>query len=130
MAPEFSVTWMYPPGPETAPVHAFPNIKVDGHVLPATVSSLSQVNVDLQWTYGPGNTSATTTDVNGLLTNNDLNANVAIDMFLDADQTKAQDSTAALYEIMVWFADFGNATQPIGFSGGSVTTKEISGTTL
>lgn len=128
-APEFSVTWQYPQGPETAPVHAFPNIKVDSNVLPTTLRSLEAIDVDLKWTYGVGNkVSASTDDTE--LTENLVNTNVAIDMFLDSDRSKAQDSTKAAYEIMVWFAAFGAATQPIGLSEGVITTKVLNGITF
>lgn len=129
MAPEFFVAWQYPPGPETAPVHAFPNIKVDTELFPATLKSLSQVDVDLEWTYGIGNETVTASS-EAELKADDVNTNVAIDMFVDADKDKSKDSTKAKYEVMVWFAAFGPATQPIGLADKAVTTKVISGTTL
>ncbi|KAI8168590.1 putative xyloglucan-specific endo-beta-1,4-glucanase A [Colletotrichum sp. SAR 10_65] len=135
-APEFWVTWRYPRGPETQPVHAFPNIKVDGTVLPLEISKISKIAVDVEWSYAVGNyttdgDSATTTDETAL-TENDTNTNVAIDMFLDDDKTSAQNSTLAAYEVMVWLATFGSATQPIGYKSGSgaLTTKAINGTTF
>jgi hypothetical protein len=128
-APQFSVTWQYPPGPENAPVHAFPNIKVESSVLPAGLRSLELVNFELQWTYGVGNEAAASTDVQQL-TDNLVNANVAIDMFVDSDPTNAQSSTKAQYEIMVWFADFGSAAQPLGLDQGVVSTQVLDGTTL
>jgi hypothetical protein len=128
-APEFSVTWEYPPGPATQPVHAFPNIKLESNVLPATLQTLGQVNFDVHWTYGLGNDAAAVTDVQAL-TGDLLNGNVAIDMFLDSDQTNAQNSTTAKYEVMVWFADFGSAAQPIGLDKGIVSTQVLNGTTL
>ncbi|WYZ43940.1 hypothetical protein EsH8_VII_000376 [Colletotrichum jinshuiense] len=135
-APEFYVTWRYPRGPETQPVHAFPNIKVDGTILPVAISTLSNLAVDVAWSYGVGNyttdgASATTTDA-AALEENETNTNVAIDMFLDDDKDKAQDSTKAKYEIMVWFGTFGSATQPIGYQqgNGALTTATINGTTF
>lgn len=130
-APEFTVTWQYPAGPESQPVHAFPNIRLEGNVLPATLQSLASVNFAVDWTYAVGNEPAASTDV-GALTGVALNGNVAIDMFLDSDQTNAQDSNKAKYEVMVWFADFGAAAQPIGFTenGGLVATHVLNGTTL
>lgn len=128
-APEFSVSWQYPQGPESQPVHAYPNIMLDGGALPAKLQDLSAVDVDVQWTYGPGNSSAASTNT-AELTQNNLNANVAIDMFLDADSTQAQNPEKADYEVMIWFAAIGTATDPIGMSAGVVTTKIVNGTTL
>ena len=129
-APEFSVTWKYPQGPETAPVHAFPNIKVDGGVLPIVLSDLSTLNLDIEWTYGVGKKPSASIDEQEL-TDNLVNTNVAIDMFVDSDKTKAQDSTKASYEVMVWLAFFGPATQPLGYDKNNpVETLEVEGVNL
>lgn len=110
-------------------MHAFPNVLVDGGVFPATVQSLAQIGLDVEWTYGMGNKSASTTDETAL-TADSVNANVAVDMFLDKDSTSSGNSSKALYEVMVWFADFGAAAQPIGLSDGAVTTEVLNGTTF
>ncbi|ERS99624.1 uncharacterized protein SPSK_09381 [Sporothrix schenckii 1099-18] len=128
-APAWSITWEYPQGPESQPVHAFPNVLVDGGVFPATVESLVHIDLDVEWTYGVGNKTAATTDESGLTADN-VNANVAVDMFLDKDQTKSGDSSKAAYEVMVWFADFGAAAQPIGLATGALTTEVLNGTTF
>ncbi|CAK7227555.1 hypothetical protein SBRCBS47491_006609 [Sporothrix bragantina] len=128
-APAWSITWEYPQGPESQPVHAFPNVLVDGGVFPATVQSLAQIGLDVQWTYGVGNETTKTTDETAL-TADTLNANVAVDMFLDSDKTSSGNSSKALYEVMVWFADFGAAAQPIGLADGAVTTETINGTSF
>ncbi|TKW58243.1 Xyloglucan-specific endo-beta-1,4-glucanase A [Colletotrichum tanaceti] len=133
-APEFYVTWRYPPGPPTQPVHAFPNIKVDGSVLPVSLASLTDVDVDVEWFYSVGNytTGGTTASatVAAELAENETNTNCAIDMFLDDDKDKAKDSTQAKYEIMVWLGTFGAATQPIGLPAGAIATETINGTTF
>jgi hypothetical protein len=59
-----------------------------------------------------------------------LNANVAIDMFLDSDSSKATSSTQAKYEVMVWLGTFGAATEPIGLKEGVLKTQDVNGTTL
>jgi glycosyl hydrolase family 12 len=128
-APEFSVTWEYPPGPQNAPVHAFPNIKVDGGVFPRALSAIKGVQLDFEWTMGVGNETVATTDQTEL-TAASVNANVAMDMFLDADKDKATESSKAKYEIMVWFARIGPATHPIGLDDGSVAKVTINGTNL
>ncbi|KAI6707854.1 hypothetical protein JHW43_009617 [Diplocarpon mali] len=128
-APDFTVTWQYPPGPETQPVHAFPNVQVAGSVLPKSLQNLQSINFELQWTYGLGNEPAATTDVAGLAASS-VNTNVAIDMFLDRDAAQSTNSSLADYEVMVWLATFGEAAQPIGLQTGIVSTKVINGTTF
>ncbi|EXL91707.1 hypothetical protein FOIG_15226 [Fusarium odoratissimum NRRL 54006] len=137
-APRWSVVWEYPQGPETAPVHAFPNIKVDGSVFPAKLNTIDKIEIDFEWTYALGNgsakgaTQATKTDL-AAMKKNLLNANVAMDMFMDSDQKKAQDSEDASHEIMVWFAAIGPATQPLGFNvdgSNPLATKTLHGTEL
>jgi hypothetical protein len=62
-----------------------------------------------------------------------LNANVAMDIFMDKDQKKAQDSADASHEVMVWFAAIGPATQPLGFNvdgSNPLATKTLHGTEL
>jgi len=83
----------------------------------------------MQWTYGVGNDAAVTTDVQEL-TQNLVNANVAIDMFVDSNKSNSQNNTEAKYEVMVWFAVFGAAAQPIGLDQGVVSTQAIDGITL
>ncbi|PVH74253.1 glycoside hydrolase family 12 protein [Cadophora sp. DSE1049] len=127
-APPFSVTWAYPPGPATQPVHAFPNVQVVTG-LPTLLSSIKTIGLSMHWTYGVGNTAAESTSASEL-TANAVNTNVAIDMFLDADQKAAENSSLANYEVMVWFATFGTAAQPIGKENGTVATESVNGTTF
>lgn len=124
-APEFSVTWKYEPGPETQPVHAYPNIMVDD-ILPVELGQMKSLDLDLHWTYGVGNDPVETTTESDL-TAVTLNTNVAIDMFFDSDKTTAQNSSAAKYEVMIWFAKYGDATDPIG---SKVTERTLNGTEL
>lgn len=128
-APEFTVTWQYPQGPESQPVHAFPNAEIGGNVLPVLMSDVEHLYFDVAWTYGVGNNVSAST-VTSDLTAESVNTNVAIDMFFDSDQTNAQNSTKAKYEVMVWFATVGSAAQPIGYSSGVVSTVTVNGTTL
>ncbi|KAJ6095644.1 hypothetical protein N7486_006390 [Penicillium sp. IBT 16267x] len=125
-APDWSVTWQYSTGPESQPVHAFPNIQAEG-VLPVALGNMEEIDFALHWTYNVGNTVAESTDVT-TLDSVSLQCNVAIDMFFDSDKTTAQNSTAAKFEVMVWFARFGASTDPIGLQEGVVTTHTINGT--
>ncbi|KAM5341762.1 hypothetical protein ACJ41O_014793 [Fusarium nematophilum] len=129
-APDWSVTWEYPQATGTLPVHAFPNIKVDGDVFPAKLSSIGKIEIDFDWSYGVGKKAANKTDL-AALKKIDLNANVAMDMFLDKDKDKSLGSENASHEIMVWFAAIGPSTQPLGFNGDGknpLATKSIHGT--
>ncbi|KAH8693555.1 concanavalin A-like lectin/glucanase domain-containing protein [Talaromyces proteolyticus] len=112
-APEFAVTWNYTQGNPDQPVHAFPNIMINGTTLPVHVNSLNNITLDVDWTYGLGNEPVATTDIKSLDTAS-LNANVAVDMFLDSTQELSSDSEKAKYEIMVWLARFGTSTYPYG----------------
>ncbi|KAJ5636729.1 uncharacterized protein N7484_010042 [Penicillium longicatenatum] len=125
-APEFSITWQFDPGPETAPVHAFPNIMVDD-VLPIALDKMTKIAMDFRWTYGVGDTPVENTNTSDL-TANSVNVNVAVDMFFDSDKTAAQNSTKAKYEVMVWFARIGDATQPNGNQ--TSTSRKVGDTTF
>ncbi|KAL1855023.1 hypothetical protein Plec18167_004526 [Paecilomyces lecythidis] len=126
-APEFSVTWQYPVGPETQPVHAFPNAEIGDDTLPVLMSDVSHLMLDLEWTYGVGNDTAATTDTSQL-TQNSVQTNVAMDMFFDSDKDSSKNSEKAKCEVMIWFATFGEAAQAIGFKDGAVTQKTLDGT--
>lgn len=127
IAPKWSVTWQYPRGPMTDPVHAFPNIKVED-VLPLKVSAIEKIDMDFEWTYGKGKTAAPLSkNVSDLWDTAQLNANVAMDMFLDLDEAKSKEAEKASHEIMVWFAAIGPSTQPIGFNDGVLATKTLDG---
>lgn len=121
IAPEWSVTWQYPQGPPTQPVHAFPNIKLNADSksdIPLKISSVTAIDVDVQWFYGVGNGIPTTVDP-AALTGVQTQTNVAIDMFLDDNAKDSTDPEKAEFEVMVWLAAFGSATQPIGYENGA-----------
>ncbi|KAE8354326.1 concanavalin A-like lectin/glucanase domain-containing protein [Aspergillus coremiiformis] len=124
-APPFSVTWQFEPGPTRQPVHAFPNIMVDD-VLPVALADISQLDFNIHWTYSVGSTPANQTNISQL-SSNAVNTNVALDLFFDTDPQTAQNVSLARYEMMVWFAGFGNA-RPFGYSNGIARTKDVNGT--
>lgn len=128
-APQFFVTWQYPVGPITQPVHAYPNIQPVGDMMPVLLPSLSQINLDFDWTYGVGNEPVAATDMAALVADA-ANANVALDMFFDIDKDASKDTGLAGLEIMVWFATIGTAAQPIGLDAGSVDVQVIDGVSL
>jgi hypothetical protein len=83
--------------------------------------------LDLEWTYGLGNNTAVSTNKQDL-EDNLVNTNVAIDIFADPDKSKATDTEKAKMEIMVWFAAYGPATQPLGMAEtGKIETKVVEG---
>lgn len=127
-APEWSVTWQYPQGNTALPVHAFPNIKVED-VFPLKINEINSMTIDFEWTYGVGNNASNTVDIDKLDAVT-LNANVAMDMFLDSDSTKAGNSTEASHELMVWFAAIGAATQPLGMTKNAVAVSSAKNVTI
>lgn len=131
-APEWSITWQYPRGPPTQPVHAFPNIKIDDEGLfPMEISQVASIHFETEWHYGVGDQKPNDTDLAALLGPDvEMNANVAIDMFLDSDPSKATDTEEATYEVMIWLAQFGASTQQIGLAEGAIATQVINGVTF
>lgn len=124
------MTWQYPPGPATAPVYAFPNIKLDADdSFPLQINNLVKVDIDVTWSYALGSAATEVTDATALTTA-DLNTNVAIDMFMDSDATKATSTVDAKYEVMIWLGKYGAATEPIGLQKGAVATEYVNGNTL
>ena len=131
-APQFSITWQYPPGPPTQPVHAFPNIKIDEEgTFPVQISSINNINVEADWMYSVGDANQTTSVLDqAALTAALANTNVAIDMFVDADSSKATSTEDAKYEVMVWLATIGAATQPLGLDEGARTSVILGSNTF
>lgn len=105
-------------GPETEPVHAFPNAKLDlPGVIPVELSTMTGLKLNTNWTYSVGNDIAPSND-DATLSAENLNANVCVDMFVDPDATNSQSTTSAAYEVMVWLGRWGTATLPIGWLEG------------
>ncbi|EXJ71977.1 uncharacterized protein A1O5_04479 [Cladophialophora psammophila CBS 110553] len=128
-AAEWSITWQFPRGPPTQPVHAFPNIKLDSTVFPIEISQVSAINFETEWYYGVGDDRPNVLNVADL-TAAQLDANVAVDMFLDSDPKKATDTVQAKYEVMIWLGQFGASTQQIGLPQGAIATQVVNGTTF
>jgi hypothetical protein len=97
--------------------------------MPIQISAVKNIDVDIEWYYGIGSTLPTTVDITAM-TQVDAATNVAIDMFLDNDKEKSTDPEKAEFEVMVWLAAFGAATQPIGLAEGSKATETINGVTF
>ncbi|OAL37843.1 hypothetical protein AYO20_03020 [Fonsecaea nubica] len=128
-APEWSITWQFPRGPPTQPVHAFSNIKLDSNVFPIEISQVSAINFETEWYYGVGDERPEAMNIADL-TAAALDANVAVDMFLDSDPDKATNVEEAKYEVMIWLGQFGASTQQIGLAEGAIATQVVNGTTF
>ncbi|KAG5916911.1 hypothetical protein E4U42_007456 [Claviceps africana] len=129
-APPFNVTWQYPRALGAKNVHAFANAKVMSPSLPTKLSSIEKLDFGVKWFMSLNNkTDAKISDHEFSV--NQINANVAIDMFMDKDSTKAGEPEKASHEIMVWFARFGTDTFPIGkksLEDKGLKTKTLDGT--
>lgn len=128
VAPPFTATWMYPQGPESEPVHAFANAKLDmPHVIPVQLSAMSNLALDVKWSYAIGDKVKNTTD-SAALDQINMNANVCVDMFLDQTALHQDVTQESSYEVMIWLGRYGAATQPIGNLQGVLVTESINGT--
>ena len=128
MSPSFTATWMYPQGPVTEPVHAFANAKLDmPRVIPVQLSNMSNLALDVKWSYAVGDKAENATDVNSLDVI-EMNANVCVDMFLDQAKLDIEVTEKSAFEVMVWLGRWGTATQPIGNLQGVVVTENVNGT--
>lgn len=110
-------------------MHAFSNIKIDTDIFPVAINKVTAINFETEWYYGVGDTRPDSIDV-AALTAAALDANVAVDMFLDSDPDKATDTTQAKYEVMIWLGQYGASTQQIGLEEGAIATQVINGTTF
>jgi len=126
-APEFSITWEYPfhvanasvPLNESKPlIHAFPQATLQDTALPLPIIDLGQLVVDFSWTMGIGDANAPSTSTLRLDAQQ-VNASVALDMYIDADKTKAGDGGQAEFEMIILFANFG-LQDPVGFGNASI----------
>ncbi|EPE05879.1 xyloglucan-specific endoglucanase [Ophiostoma piceae UAMH 11346] len=152
-APDWSVTWQYDAGPSSQPVHAFPNIMMDNSVLPVKLSKLSIMSLDVQWAYEDLGTAVYKRNrvqedmvfnvdeaaiearavkqmmnlAERYVAGTTFSANVAVDMFFDSNAKIAGKTSNATYEVMVWLAQFGQYTDPIGSNKGAVTSYVIDG---
>ena len=102
---------------------------MDSNTFPVEISKVSAINFETEWYYGAGDDKPEIVDVASLATVQ-LDANVAIDMFLDSDPDKSTDTTLAKYEVMIWLGQYGASTQQIGLKQGAVATQVVNGTTF
>ncbi|TID27752.1 glycoside hydrolase family protein [Venturia nashicola] len=127
LAAPWTATWNYTQGPNDAPVHAFPNAKLDINTLPIQLSSFTSLDLDVDWHYAVGNENTTVSTADELATHG-LNANVCVDMFFGATGALSGSTTSSTYEVMVWLGQYGAATQPIGLASGALQEVSVNGT--
>ncbi|KAG6007358.1 hypothetical protein E4U21_006062 [Claviceps maximensis] len=129
-APAFNVTWQYPRALGTKNVHAFANAKIMSEDLPAKLGDIKKIDFDVNWFMSlQNNSKVEITDED--VTANGINANIAIDLFMDKDSDKAGKPEEASHEIMVWFGRFGPDTFPVGkttIADKGLKTKTLNGT--
>ncbi|KYK58928.1 hypothetical protein DCS_00055 [Drechmeria coniospora] len=132
-APAWSIWWQFNQilQANANNVHAFSNIMVQNSNakddLPAALGSITNMPFDVEWTMRLDN-ETTQTDV-AVLKANDVNSNVAVDMFMDADESNSKVPEKADFEVMVWFAAFGASAKAVGEDLGPVTSHVFNGTT-
>lgn len=68
------------------------------------------------WSLHPGAPAGAAENSNTGSLPNDLQANVVIDVFADDSAERSQMPAKQKYEIMIWVARFGDASQPIGMN--------------
>jgi len=105
----YNVTWSWPR--DRTQTHSYPYVGFHPRSLPIGLNNLTKLGLKATWDYSDQPTA-------GMI------ANVALDIWADADATKAQDATQALWELMVWYADYGSP-QPLGFKAGPVMTQTL-----
>lgn len=138
-APDVSFTWSYPftianasvEANETqALIHAFPQVAIENSgeaTVPITLEDLGSLVLDFQWFMGIGDDLPPATSFRRLGAQ-EVNASVALDMYIDPDKTAATDAGKAGFEMIIFFAKWG-LFNPVGFGNGTVvTTTTLNGT--
>jgi len=111
-------------------VHSYPNVGYESIQLPTQLSNVKSFQLNASWAVYPSDQYSATTDINALEAIG-TKADIALDMFLDADQNIATNASAAAYEVMVWQAVWGGVW-PIGYYTPTDGAPEhvLDGTTL
>ncbi|KAB8294061.1 hypothetical protein EYC80_009517 [Monilinia laxa] len=107
----FNATWIWEKNIEY--VHAYPNVGFESIQLPSKVSNIETFHLSGNWDFFPvGEEDAP--DMTAALNAVACKADIALDIFLDKDQTHATNASRATHEIMVWQAVWGGVW-PIGY---------------
>lgn len=99
---------------------------------PVKLGDIKTLEFDVNWHLSLKNDSLV--DItDDEVTANTVNANVAIDIFVDPSSAKASKPEKASHEIMVWMGRYGTDTYPIGKKtvvDKGLKTKTLQGTDL
>lgn len=113
----FEVLWEWTGAPV---VRGYPHIEFKTQMLPIQLSNLGALIVDASWEMAPTSLDAgashdPNTEPNAsALKKEDVEANVCIDIFADPDEKTSTVSAKQMYEIMIWFGQFGSGALPVG----------------
>lgn len=112
----FDATWRWTNNSDK--VHAYPHFKLDSSLYPLSIKELAAI--DFQGTWAVNVSSAindTAQERLQALDDDDVQYNVALDMFLDATASQAT-SDLPQYEIMVWLS-YSYDVYPVGIDSSS-----------
>lgn len=114
---KFEVLWQWPGAPV---VRGYPHVEFKAKMLPLKLSSLSSLIFDASWEMalssleaGASHDPTAEPNASGLKQGN-VEANVCIDIFADPKKKQSTASAKQMYEIMIWFGQFGSGTLPVG----------------
>jgi hypothetical protein len=114
----FNATWNWWKNDHS--VHSFPHAQLKSELLPVQLSHLSSLQIAANWTMNlTDDLSSSSHDrANWALdddSRNTIEADVALDLFLDPNPQRANVTKLPVYEIMIWFTAVPDVT-PIGWS--------------
>jgi hypothetical protein len=113
----FNATWNWWKNGHS--VHSFPHAQLNSELLPVQLSYLSSLQIGANWTMNPSDDLSPSYDQGSWAPDDNsedtIEANVALDLFLDPDRQRANVTKLPMYEIMVWFTA-GPGVEPIGWS--------------
>lgn len=112
----FDATWKWLNNSKD--VHGYPHLELESSLFPLSISELS--SLEFASTFGVNVTSAynqTAQQRLQALNDDDVQYDVMLDMFLDANATKATSDLPG-YEIMIWLS-YSYAAYPVGIDTSS-----------
>lgn len=113
----FEVLWEWAGAPV---VRGYPHVEFKPTMLPIQLSDLSSLIFNASWEMSLTSLEAdashdpTTAPNDGSLEEAQVEANVCVDIFADAEKELSTTSAMQMYEIMIWFGQFGSGTLPVG----------------
>ncbi|QSZ35963.1 hypothetical protein DSL72_007085 [Monilinia vaccinii-corymbosi] len=107
----FNATWIWEKNFQY--VHAYPNVGYESAQLPTKLSNVKAFHLSGSWSvYPEGQEDAP--DKTAALNAIACKADIALDIFMDANETSAMNASRAAYEVMVWQSVWGGVW-PIGY---------------